>query len=246
MILKALALCLIALFALLLLLPAPPDRGAGGKSAVARRIPALRDTLDPLAKVPLPDVLLQERNIVRQVQPARMPEPAPAPAPAPVAAPVIAEQDTQAVPLRKPAFEPPPASGAGLSTRGPPEPERKVVSLTPAPAGRVELPSKSTLRGWVKSQAWEFLGGVDAQGNILYRFEVWLEAPAGMLGAIKQVSYDYDAPSATPESRNSRSSDGGFRVRFGSLSCAKKLTVEVTMTDGSRRQAVVDGCKALN
>ncbi|GBE44671.1 MAG TPA: hypothetical protein ENH05_04505 [Rhizobiales bacterium] len=240
-VLKVLALSVIALFALLLLLPEPPRNDGGGVTAVSRRVPVLRDTVDPLAREPLPGVSLQNRNVARQIQSDKTPEPAPA-------APVVAERKTPPAPLRKPENESPPAPETEFITQSQPQVEREVVSLTPAPApvGRAGLPSKSEIRDWVKSQAWEFLGGVDAQGNILYRFEVWLEAPAHVLGAIKRVSYDYDAPSATPESRDSVISDGGFRVRFGSQSCAQKLTIKVTMADGRSRRVVVDGCRALN
>lgn len=108
------------------------------------------------------------------------------------------------------------------------------------------MPSKSDIRDWLRSQAWEFLGGVDAQGNILYRFEVWLEAPPESLSAIKSVSYEYDAPSATPKTRDSDEVKSGFRARFGSLACSKEVTVTVTMTDGRTLEAVADGCRALN
>ncbi len=108
------------------------------------------------------------------------------------------------------------------------------------------LPSKSEIREWVKSQAWEFLGGVDPQGNILYRFEVWLEAPPEIIKAIKSVSYEYEAPSATPKSRSSDKAKGGFRARFGALACAKGIAVTLTMADGRSRRVVADGCRALN
>ena len=207
-VLKVLVLCLIAFIVLLLLLPEPPLQEGGGMTAVNRRMPALRDTVNPLAKTqsseePLPRSALK-RNTVRQIQPGETPQ---------------RESRTQAAP-RLPA--------------------------PPAPAGVSALPSKSDIGGWLKSQAWEFLGGVDEQGNILYRFEVWLEAPSGVLGAIKQVSYVYDAPSATPEIRRSGKAQGGFRVRFGGLICARKVTIEVTMADGRSTRAVADGCKALN
>ena len=114
------------------------------------------------------------------------------------------------------------------------------------PGRRAGLPSKSEIREWVKSQAWEFLGGVDTQGNILYRFEVWLEAPQNVLSSIDSVSYVYDAPSATPKSRESNQVNGGFRARFGSLACAKEITITVTMADGRSSRTVADGCRALN
>ncbi len=238
--LKVLALSLIALFALLLLLPEPPQSDGGGMTAVNRYVPDLRDTVDPLARAPLRDVLSQNRNFARQVQPGKTPGSA--------TTPVIAAPKSPPAPRRKPGNQRPPAPGLEFTTRSQPQAEREIVSLTPAPApvGRSSLPSKSEIRGWVRSQAWEFLGGVDPQGNILYRFEVWLEAPADVLGAIRQVSYNYDAPSATPASREIGISEGGFRARFGSMSCAQKLTVEVTMADGRSRRTVVDGCQVLN
>jgi hypothetical protein len=238
--LKLLALVCAAFVALLILLPAPPDIVTGGKTMVHRRIPDLRDTLDPLARVKAPDEII----------------PATSPTPVPVPQLPKQEQGTQIAlspaapappaPVVQPQFTPPPAPKIKLKPAI--RPEIDVARLPPetAPGGRVDLPSRSDVREWLKSQAWEFLGGVDEAGNILYRFEVWLEAPANTLGAIKSVSYVYDAPSATPPSRNSDLSDGGFRVRFGGKSCAQKVTVTLTMSDGRSRRAVVDGCRALN
>ena len=225
-VLKVLVLCLIAFIVLLLLLPEPPLQEGGGMTAVNRRMPALRGTVNPLAKTqsseePLPRSALK-RNTVRQIQPGETTQ---------------RESRTQAAPPApvKKRIRPPPA-----------EPRVARLPAPTAPAGVSALPSKSDIGGWLKSQAWEFLGGVDEQGNILYRFEVWLEAPSGVLGAIKQVSYVYDAPSATPEIRRSGKAQGGFRVRFGGLICARKVTIEVTMADGRSTRAVADGCKALN
>lgn len=118
----------------------------------------------------------------------------------------------------------------------------------PEVAGRQGLGSlsKSEITEWVKSQAWEFLGGVDAKGNILYRFEVWLDAPQKMLSRIDSVTYVYDAPSATPKSRVSNQVIGGFRARFGAMACSKEVTVTLKMTDGSTSSAKADGCRALN
>ena len=235
-----LALVCMAFVALLILLPAPPDIETGGKTMVHRHIPDLRDTLDPLAQVKAPDETI----------------PAVSPTPAPVLQLPKQEQGTQIAlsppapappaPVAPPKITPPPAPKIKLKPAI--RPEIEVARLPPEPArgGRVDLPSRSDVREWLKSQAWEFLGGVDEAGNILYRFEVWLDAPSNMLGAIKSVSYVYDAPSATPPSRNSDLSDGGFRVRFGGKSCAQKVTVTLTMSDGRSRRAVVDGCRALN
>lgn len=256
---KVLALCLIALAALLMLLPAPPGGEFGGTTTITRRVPALRDTVDPLTN-----------NL-----PQRLPSPgvvgAPPPAPAIVAAPQapapevpapevpVTEVPAPNLPARKPviARAPQPAPGPEWTVPREQLPKDEKTSQQtarlpsrPAPesdsAGGGGGFSKSEIRQMVKSQAWEFLGGVDAKGNILYRFEVWLDAPQNVLSRIDSVTYDYDAPSATPKSRQANQVIGGFRARFGALACSKDITVTVKMSDGSTRSARADGCQALN
>lgn len=259
--LKVVALCVIALVGLLLLLPAPPDRTGGGVTTIAKRIPKLRDTVDPLrdrsatpktfrapAPVVPPPTVSDESSSPRVVK-----------APAPVEevvpqAPDTAKIEPPPTPFRKPETErlgakpvsdsvaPQPQTGETSIARLPVEPP----SPEPPAGLRTGLPDRSDIRDWLRSQAWEFLGGVDPQGNILYRFEVWLDAPRDVLKSIKSVTYVYDAPSATPGRRSSENSKNGFRARFGSLSCSKNVTVVVTMTDGRTREAVADGCRALN
>ncbi len=241
---KVLALCLIALAALLMFLPAPPDSNRGGTTAISRHVPALRDTVNPLAK--------------DQPQRLQFPRPAVAPQrpPVVVAAPEVAAPKP---PTRKPVIvrAPPPAPEPEWTTpraQLPKEPQKKqkVTRLPSQPAPQAAGGSsggsfsKSEIREMVKSQAWEFLGGVDAKGNILYRFEVWLDAPQNVLSRIDSVTYDYDAPSATPKSREANQVIGGFRARFGALACSKDITVTLKMTDGSKRSARADGCRALN
>lgn len=248
--LKLLVLVCVAFAALLLLLPQPPEIESGGKTVVTRRVPDLRDTVNPLARP----------KVVEESIPAPSPAPVQAPLPVPDMPKKPPEPKTVLLPpelappepLRKPQKTIPPDIQSGPEQKPKPQtkPKTDVARLTPepapAPGGRVDLPSKSDIREWLKSQAWEFLGGVDEAGNILYRFEVWLDAPPDTLRAVKSVSYVYDAPSATPPSRDSDTSDGGFRVRFGGMSCAQKVTVKLTMSDGRSRRAVVDGCRALN
>lgn len=244
--LKVLALCMIALAALLWLLPAPPDSKPGGVTAISRHVPVLRDTVDPLAKAS------PSAGQVPVFEPSVSPQLPPVAPPAPQAPPL-------ALPVRKPEVERPPEPAPApewsiprIQAPSGQQQKREIARLPAesapeaAPGRSAGLPSKSEIRGWVKSQAWEFLGGVDAQGNILYRFEVWLDAPQELIRAIKSVSYEYDAPSATPKSRESDKSKGGFRARFGALACAKEITVTVTMADGRSRRAEADGCRALN
>lgn len=274
--LKVLALCIVALVALLLILPAPPEREQGGTTVIGKYVPPLRDTVDPLANSPLPEgdepSVTQEppRPVVpipppvepeeqsESVEPAEPIEPS---EPEVVRAPVVEQEQPNPPPdpFRKPENEPPsvPAVTEESETASeaalPLSQGQDLASLPPAqvppdaeegvPAG---LPSKADIRNWLRSQAWEFLGGVDPQGNILYRFEVWLDAPPEVLKSIKSVAYEYDAPSATPKSRQVDQPKGGFRARFGSLACSKNVTITVTMADGNTRRTTADGCRALN
>ena len=250
--LKAFILCLTALVALLLLLPPPPDNTSGGVTKVAKHVPQLRDTVDPLSESSREQALLPlpAAPVVPNIPAAEVskPEIAFVPEKLTVPPPMPARKPDHALPSGP---APQASPGAGAQTL-PWEQKREVARLPETsapeaiPGGRSGLPSRSDIREWVHSQAWEFLGGVDAQGNILYRFELWLEAPKDMLNGIKSVSYEYDAPSATPRTRISDEPKNGFRARFGSLACAKEVTVIITMNDGSARRAVVDGCKALN
>jgi hypothetical protein len=98
----------------------------------------------------------------------------------------------------------------------------------------------------VRSQAREFVGGVDSEGMPLYRFELWLEAPEAARAQIRSVSYKYPAPSAEPSEQSSGEAQSGFRVRFAAASCARRATVTVVMRDGSEQTADFDGCKVLN
>ncbi len=111
---------------------------------------------------------------------------------------------------------------------------------------RASLPSRSELRSWVKSNAREFVGGVDADGMPLYRFDLWLEAPEDLRSQVRAVSYAYRAPSAQPPEQSSSDAKNGFRVKFGAASCAEKATVTLTLKDGRERSVTVDGCRILN
>lgn len=124
----------------------------------------------------------------------------------------------------------------------------RLASLPPVEAGgvRASLPSRSELKSWVKSNAREFVGGVDADGMPLYRFDLWLEAPEDMRSQVRTVSYAYLAPSAQPAEQSSSDAKNGFRVKFGAASCAEKATVTLLLVDGRERNVTVDGCRILN
>ena len=123
----------------------------------------------------------------------------------------------------------------------------EVVALPPERIPQAEpIPSSIEMEGWIKAQAREFVGGMDKDGNMLYRFDVWLKAPAAEKGRIVTVDYTFDAPSAKPPKQSSKDAETGFRVSFGGLTCATAIEFIVTFEDGKRRRAKVDGCEILN
>ena len=107
-------------------------------------------------------------------------------------------------------------------------------------------PSPREMAGWIRSEAREFVGGMDEAGNMLYRFDVWLEIPAETKPRIAAVEYAFDAPSAKPPKRSSKDGKTGYRVSFGGLTCATAIAVTVTFDDGNAASAKVDGCEVLN
>lgn len=107
-------------------------------------------------------------------------------------------------------------------------------------------PTQADLRSWIKSEAREAVGGVDAEGMPLYRFDLWIETPSEMRRRIASVAYDFDAPSAKPRSQASSDRDADFRVKFGGASCARNVVVTVTLEDGRQTATDVDGCAILN
>lgn len=152
-------------------------------------------------------------------------------------------------PRRAPRPKTPPPQGPKKPERQARLPSETTPPQAPPPRPTVEpltVPSARQLEGWVKSSAREFVGGVDAEGNILYRFDVWLTAPAALAKRIRKVAYVYGGPSATPKSRSSTTRKGGFRVKFGARSCEGPVAVTVTFDTGATRRVSVDGCRILN
>jgi len=133
------------------------------------------------------------------------------------------------------------------SEEGSAERSPDVAALPPGPApGGSAPPSADELGGWIKAQAREFVGGMDEEGNILYRFDVWLDVPETVKRRIASVDYAFDAPSAKPPSLSSKDGKTGFRVHFGALTCATAVEVKITFDDGAARAVTVDGCEILN
>ena len=161
------------------------------------------------------------------------------------------------IPLGDP-FAPPPQQQDAMPPAYPDAPGNLISPTSQAPAEKPVdqttktagissgLPTATELKGWVKSQAREFVGGVDEAGNILYRFDVWLDAPADEKHRIVAVDYAFDAPSAKPETQASKDRDSGFRVKFGGLSCARAVALTVTFDNGEKREIEVDGCRILD
>lgn len=178
-----------------------------------------------------------------QANPAGASPPLPVPAPVPVPSPEQSEASAppglvlpwQGDTATKSASEQPRVANL------PPEPEPGSGS-----GERGVLPSRSDLRGWLRSEAREFVGGVDADGLPLYRFDVWLDAPEDIKSQMRMVSYEYLAPSAQPPVQSSNDPKNGFRVKFGAAACAEKATVSLVMKDGREQKVTVDGCRILN
>lgn len=138
------------------------------------------------------------------------------------------------------------AAGDQVSPQAPPPAVEPAEETTKTAGISPGLPTASELEGWVKSQAREFVGGVDEAGNILYRFDVWLEPPATQKQRIAAVDYAVDGPSAQPTSQVSKDRETGFRVHFGGLSCAHSVALTVTFDNGEKREIAVDGCRILD
>lgn len=195
---------------------------------VPETIPSVMAETAPQPAIPLPS----QKRPVSEPKPdlatAPMPLPRPQPRPQSANAPVLPWQQE---------------SNAAVNTN-----DTRLANLPPTTAGRVRtsLPSRSELRSWVKSNAREFVGGVDADGMPLYRFDLWLDAPEDLRSQMRTVSYAYLAPSAQPPEQSSSDAKSGFRVKFGAASCAEKATVTLTLVDGRERTVTVDGCRILN
>ena len=116
----------------------------------------------------------------------------------------------------------------------------------PEAHARVQAPESDEMCRWIRAEAREFVGGMDDDGNMLYRFDVWLVVPEEAKGRIASVDYAFDAPSAKPPKRSSQDGKTGYRVSFGGLTCATSIEVKVTFSDGDARTAKVNGCQVLN
>lgn len=191
---------------------------AGGVTVVAKTLPS--KAKEPALEQKLPP------GLKSAIEPNSAAEPVPNlranVAPIPVAQPRLRKQQWQ--------------QQADLVEASPPEAE----------GAAVVLPSEGEIRGWIKSEAEEAVGGVDEEGMPLYRFALWLEPPQPVQQKIASVAYNFDAPSAKPKSQASTTRESGFRVKFGGASCARTVIVIVTLEDGRSQMAEVDGCAILN
>ena len=81
---------------------------------------------------------------------------------------------------------------------------------------------------------------------MLYRFDIWLDMPAGLETKPVSVAYVFNAPSAQPGAQASQDVKSGFRVKFGGAACAESVKVTAIFADGESRAVSVDGCNILN
>ena len=118
---------------------------------------------------------------------------------------------------------------------GPSEPA-PVVSGEPA----FDL-SASAAGGWVKAKSTQFKGANRARP--MFHFELWVEPPDAIKRRLIAVAYDVEAGAIQPRAQQSRERQTGFRVGFGGLSCADKITLTLLFDDGRSQEVDIDGCK---
>lgn len=221
------------------------------QAAVEATVPVLMPAL-PAAPSPEPVPALERSVDAVPAEPTVMSQ---ATVPLPAKPEAVSEPEPQKVsppiPDPRPQLKARTAPAPALPWQGEAKPKAEkppVVANLPrqGTSEPVRLPSRSDVRGWIRSTAREFVGGVDADGLPLYRFDIWLEAPEGVRAQIQQVSYEYLAPSAKPPLQNSNDSKSGFRVKFGAAACAEKARIMLTMNDGNTRKVNVDGCQILH
>jgi hypothetical protein len=59
------------------------------------------------------------------------------------------------------------------------------------------------------------------------------------------VAYAFDSPAVMPQAQVSSEQKTGFRVAFGGLACADKVTLTLKFKDGQSQQVDLDGCRLL-
>jgi hypothetical protein len=108
-----------------------------------------------------------------------------------------------------------------------------------------ELPPARDVETWVKGKATQFNSEERGRGR-LFHFELWLEPPAKVKERLVAVAYAFDTPAVMPQAQVSNDQKTGFRVAFGGLACADKVTLTLKFKDGQSQQVAVDGCRLLS
>jgi hypothetical protein len=108
-----------------------------------------------------------------------------------------------------------------------------------------ELPAARDVEKWVKGKATQFNSEERGRGR-LFHFELWLEPPAKMKERLVAVAYAFDTPAVMPQAQVSNEQKTGFRVAFGGLACADKVTLTLKFNDGQSQQVAVNGCRLLS
>jgi len=141
------------------------------------------------------------------------------------------------------AIEPVPYPREASLVPGAPQPSRFGPSV-PAPGAASEPAfdlSASAAGGWVKAKSTQFKGANRARP--MFHFELWVEPPDAIKQRLIAVAYDVEAGAVQPRVQQSRERQTGFRVGFGGLSCADKITLTLMFDDGRSQEVDIDGCK---
>jgi hypothetical protein len=119
------------------------------------------------------------------------------------------------------------------------------AALQSPPPPSADLPVARDVEAWVKGKARQFNSEERGRGR-LFHFELWLEPPAKMKERLVAVAYSFDTPAVMPQAQVSSEQKTGFRVAFGGLACADKVTLTLKFNDGQSQQVAVDGCRLLS
>lgn len=139
-------------------------------------------------------------------------------------------------------FDPGGSSGTTSAETAPATEAPPLPAAAPAPAAA--LPAASDVERWVKAKATKFNSEDKSRGR-LFHFELWLEPPAIVKERLVAVAYTFETPAVMPQAQISSEQKTGFRVAFGGLTCAEKITLTLKFSDGQSQQVAVDGCRLL-
>ena len=220
-------------------------KGPGGDAALPTVESATRST--PSEAAPLPEATLDvdtlDPTALVASQAAKQPSAARRGRPAPTTAFIGGTASPETLPWK--AIEPVPYPREASLQPGTPQPQPSRFGpsefASPATSEPALDLSASAAGGWVKAKSTQFKGANRARP--MFHFELWVEPPDEIKQRLIAVAYDVEAGAVQPRAQQSRERQTGFRVGFGGLSCADKITLTLMFDDGRSQEVDIDGCK---